>query len=353
MKGVDFLKRILSFFLAINLLFSLCATAGAKNSGFQHFQSVNHYSYDSFADVSGWYTSYVDTVYTLGLMQGSENSAGERIFNPNDSISLAETITLASRIHSIYLNNQYEFLQSDVWYQTYVDYAVAHHIIPSHNTYKNYSEPATRAEFAVILSNALPAAAYSEINTIEFGAIPDVNMSESYALSVYQLYRAGISTGSSPSGHFKPDDNIIRCEVAAVASRIVKPALRQSFTLYAPLYVGFSKDSGNQGAVGITNLTMTTNDTICYLTMNFKSQNSHFLSISNALENLYILKVVEIQPGAETVTFTFPLKTLEEIYTSSPNPGQEKLIMEFYANGDPSSVMDRFYISINQFSKYF
>ncbi len=348
------MKRILSILMTMSLLFSLCPSAlASENDGFRYFQPVNDYSADSFADVSGWCTPYVNTVYTLGLMRGSENSDGERIFNANGPISLAETITLASRIHSTYFNNNAEFQQSDIWYQPYVDYAVQHNIIPSQNTYQNYSKAVTRAEFAVILARALPTAAYSEINTIEFGAIPDVIMSESYAFSVYQLYRAGISTGSGVFRQFNPDSNITRCEVAAVAVRIVQPELRQSFSLYAPIYVGFTKDISNQGAVGITELTMTTDGTMCYLTMHFKSQKSQFLSISNALENLYILKVVEIDPRAEEVTFTFPMKTLEQIYTSSKNPTQEKLIMEFYANGNPSSVVDRFYISINQFSKYF
>ena len=347
------MKRIFSLLAALCLLFSLCSSAIAAEKGnFSNFKAVNTYAYDSFADVSGWYAPYVSTVYTLGLMQGTTSEAGERMFNPNDSLSLAETITLACRIHSTYFNEPQEFTQGSPWYQTYIDYAVEHGILSSADEYTNYTQEATRAQFASILARTLPDEAYEEINTVELGAIPDVDMNQSYALSVYKLYRAGVLTGGE-GGSFSPDASISRSEVAAVVGRIVQPSSRQSFTLYAPLYVGFTMDSANEGAVSITGLTMTTEGSTCYLTMDFDSQKSRFLSIMNASESLYILKVVVIDPGVDHFTFAFPMETLQEIYTSSRNPQEEKLIMEFYASGDPSSVMDRFYISIDQFAKYF
>ena len=91
----------------------------------------------------------------------------------------------------------------------------------------------------------------------------------------------------------------------------------------------------------------------CYLTMDFKSQESRFLSIMNASESLYILKVVAIEQDVEHFTFAFPMETLQTIYEASKNPHSEKLTMEFYASGDPTSVTDRFYIAIDQFAKYF
>ena len=68
---------------------------------------------------------------------------------------------------------------------------------------------------------------------------------------------------------------------------------------------------------------------------------------------LYILEVATIEPGIDSVTFSFPMAALQEIYTSSSNPTGENLIMEFYSSGSPDSVTDLFHISINQFSKYF
>ena len=346
------MKRWLAVLPALVMALCLCTGAfAAEKGGFSNFQPVNSYSYDSFSDVSGWYAGYVSTAYTLGLMQGSTSPYGEPVFKPDGVITLAETITLADRIHSIYAGNGEIFVQGDVWYQVYVDYALEQGIL-SPGECGNYNQPATRAQFASILERALPNEAYPEINTVEIGAIPDLEMDQKYAFSVYTLYRAGVLTGSS-LGAFQPDSYMTRKEVAAVAARMVRPDLRQSFDLYAPLYVGFTLGGNNQSSVGITGLTMTTEGETCYLTIDFKSQESRFLSIMNASESLYILKVMVIDPGTEHFTFAFPMATLQEIYDSSKNPDSEQLIMEFYASGDPSSVTDRFYIAINQFAKYF
>ena len=100
-------------------------------------------------------------------------------------------------------------------------------------------------------------------------------MEQKDSLSVYTLYRAGIFTGSA-MGAFRPDDEITRSEVAAVAARIVDPSLRVPFSLYAPLYVGFTIPADNAGKVGITGLTMTTDGASCYLTMDFKKPGKPF-----------------------------------------------------------------------------
>lgn len=349
------MKRILTGILAFCLMLScLCLpAAAAQKNGFSNFQTVNTYSADTFIDVSGWYADYVAKVYSLGLMQGNTNENGTCSFNPNGPITLAETLALASRIHSIYTADGETFVQSTPWYQTYVDYAVKDGILSSAEEYSDYLQPATRAQFVSILAKALPDEAYAEINTVETDAIPDVSLEYNYSFGVYKLYRAGVLTGSDALGTFHPSETISRSEVAAIASRIADPAARVSLALYAPLYVGFTMDDDNKGSAGITGLTITTEGTTYYLTIDFKSQQSRFLSIMNASESLYILKVVVIDPGADHFTFAFPKETLEEIYNSSEDPDSEKLIMEFYASSDPGSITDRFYIPINQFSKYF
>ena len=162
------MKRILTAFVSLCLAASLCLSAFAASKGsFDHFQPVNTFSEESFADVSGWFAPYVSTVYSMGLMQGSINTYGERAFHPDGAITLAEIITLADRIHSTYYNDGEPFLQGSPWYQTYVDYAVEKGILASADEYENYSVPATRAQCAGILARALPEAAYTQINTVE------------------------------------------------------------------------------------------------------------------------------------------------------------------------------------------
>ena len=68
---------------------------------------VRSYSSGQFRDVSGgdWYFDYAKASYELGLMNGDD--AGN--FNASGSMTLAETITMAARIHSLYTGDGHDF----------------------------------------------------------------------------------------------------------------------------------------------------------------------------------------------------------------------------------------------------
>ena len=65
------------------------------------FEKVNTYS-NNFADVAdtAWYAENVKTAYELGFMNGK----AEGQFDPNGTVTVAEAITMASRVHAIYNN---------------------------------------------------------------------------------------------------------------------------------------------------------------------------------------------------------------------------------------------------------
>lgn len=159
-------------------------------------------------------------------------------FDPDGDLTLAQAITVASRIHSIYSTGTDAFSRTEPWYKAYVDYAKDKAIISS--DYPDYSKKATRAEFAVILSSSLPDDALAAINNVDDNAIPDVTLSETYADAVYLLYRAGIFAGNDSKGTFSPDSFIRRSEVAAVVSRMADSSLRKSIELQATADAGFS-----------------------------------------------------------------------------------------------------------------
>ena len=348
------MKRILSAVLALALLFSLgCTALAAERGSLSHFRVVNPDSHGYFTDVFDWYTPYVESAYSLDLLQGGYDAAGNPVFYPQKQITLVETVTLADRLHNIYHGNGVTLTEGAPWYQVYIDYAVTHGILKSADEFADYTKPATRAQFADLLARALPDEVFTPINTIEVGAIRDVDMSEKYSFAVYKLYRAGILTGIDSLGSFRPDAFVTRAEVATIASRIVDTNLRQEFDLYAPLYVGFTKSPENQGLVQITGLTMTSEIDTFYLTINFKSQESRFLSLFSPSESAYLLKVVEIAPNTEHFTFAFPMRTLASLYQDLGSPQDEQLLLEFYATDSADSVTDRFSISIDQFEKYF
>jgi len=200
-------KRILCLILAAIMLLSAIPMASA-----------------AFADVpdGAWYAENVRTAYELGLIKG----ISETEFNPDGKITLAETIALACRLHSDYYDNDEAFVQGDVWYEVYVDYAEENGIL-NKGAFADYNAAATRLQFAEVFAAALPKNALRAINDIQAGQIPDVARNA----AVYLLYNAGVLTGSDENGTFLPDTTIRRCEVAAIVTRMADESLRQRFAL--------------------------------------------------------------------------------------------------------------------------
>ena len=210
-------------FLAILLSAAMMLSAVPAATAMEVFQTMQTYTVGQFSDVKSdqWYEQSVQKAYELGLMSGDPSGT----FRPTGQVTLAETVTVAARIHSLATIGAENFVQGSPWYQVYVDYALQNGILAAEPA--DYSKAATRLEFAQILAKALPSEKLTAINQVADGAIPDVTEDE----SVYLLYRAGVLTGSDKLGTFLPDSTIQRCEVAAIVSRMALPELRQLVSL--------------------------------------------------------------------------------------------------------------------------
>lgn len=104
---------------------------------------------------------------------------------------------------------------------------------------------AARQDLFACLAEVVPQEALSPINTIS--SLPDTDDEE-----VLAFYNAGILTGMDKFGTFHGDKSLTRKEMAAMLSRIVRPALRVSFTpaaggLQQPAVSG--SDGSGAGAV--------------------------------------------------------------------------------------------------------
>lgn len=220
-------KRIVTTVLVIMLVVCILPGAAGASGGLSNFSKVAAYRSGQFSDIrtSDWYAPYVQAAYEYGLINGKS----PELFDPYSNMTLGEAVKLASLLHSIYYTGSAAFSNGTPWYRTYADYALANGIISS--DYPDYATPATRSEFAMILSKALPEEALSVRNTVEDNAIPDVPMEFSYSQAVYSLYRAGVLTGCDKAGSFLPNDYITRGEVAAVAARMANAAFRQNISL--------------------------------------------------------------------------------------------------------------------------
>ena len=194
--------------------------------GLSNFTKSNSYTAGQFTDVTSgaWYASYVQAAYEYGLMQG----VNANTFNVNGKLTVAETIAIAARLHATYYDKKDAFSAGTPWYQPYVDYAIENGIC---SAYPDYNVAISRASFAMILTNALPAEALQAKNTVEEDGIPDVPSNANYHDAVYRLYRAGVLSGTDSYGTFAPFNQITRAEVSVILSSMVDTSLRKSFTL--------------------------------------------------------------------------------------------------------------------------
>ena len=210
-------KQLLSMLLVVAMMVSMIPSALAAE-----FAAKRSWSDDLFTDVPAgrWFYQTVKTAYELELMSGYGNGT----FLPEGNITLAETVTIAARIHAM-ATDAGELVQSGTWYRVYVDYALENGILTEELS--DYNRAATRLEFAKILAKALPAEDITAINKVDDGMIPDVAEDE----DVYLLYRAGVLTGFDEQGTFYPNDTILRCQVAAIVARMAIPSMREKITL--------------------------------------------------------------------------------------------------------------------------
>ena len=211
------------------MLASLSLNALAE-TGLPNFTASNTYIAGQFRDVSAedWFAPYVESAYNRGFVQGK----GDGVFDPGGLLTLGEAVTLAARLRGIYYTGSADFPVSEPFYTAYTDYALENGMVDSHG---DYGSPATRAKFAQLIYNALPADVFPGINAVPDYGICDVGYGADFYDAVYTLYRAGILAGSDHYGTFFPNSTITRAETCAVMTRLADPDTRQKISLPAKM----------------------------------------------------------------------------------------------------------------------
>lgn len=207
------MKRALALLLSLTLLASPALAA-------EWFPPIQGYA--GFADVAegAWYADAVKTCYEAGLMQGTSAET----FYPDGTMYVAEVATVAARMREAITGQPIPRAtplpgQTRAWYEDYVDYLTAAGVSVALPT-----QLATRAQFVAYLSAVIPAEELPAINAVT--ALPD---SDSQA--VLRFYNAGILTGLDDYGTFNASGTLTRAQCAAMVARILRPQLRQTFTL--------------------------------------------------------------------------------------------------------------------------
>ena len=210
--------RIFAVLAALAALLALCACAA-------EFKKTATYTDGTFEDVgTQWYAKDVASAYELGFVKGVD----EKHYSPDTTVTVAEAITMACRVHSVYNDKAIAEVSGGKWYDMYVNYAKANGII-TENQFDDYTRAIKRFEMAEIFHDAMGEEYYNAINDVVF--IPDVPMGAMYYEKLLTLYNAGVVTGSDEYGSYKPYDNIKRSECAAIINRVALPANRQKKTL--------------------------------------------------------------------------------------------------------------------------
>lgn len=182
----------------------------------KRFQIVRKYE-NQFSDIkpSDWFFHAVKKAYMMNLINGRSSSR----FAPKENVDVSEVITIASRIHSMYHGKKISIRKNDtMWYKSYIDYAVSNGIIKNYEFNARYDRPATRGETAYILSGSLPK---SEFKAKTERQIPDVSSATKYHKEIYLLFQAGVIEGKDLAGAFRPNENILRSEVAMITVKVI------------------------------------------------------------------------------------------------------------------------------------
>lgn len=204
----------------------LCFTivpALAAESSMSHFVKTAVYTPFSDVPVDAWYGDSVKTAVELGIMKGK----GEGLFDPLGGVTLAEVVTMAANVRSIYEGGGFTSGGSP-WYHNAVTYAETHGILAV-GEYSDFTLPATREDMVRVFAYALPAPEYARINRIAY--IPDFSRAEVGAGDVlFLLYNAGILKGDA-TGAAHALDGVTRAEAATIICRVAVPELRVRFSL--------------------------------------------------------------------------------------------------------------------------
>lgn len=222
-------RRIVTFALAAILLAVSLPHASAADT---RFPAVRTYA-GQFADLDAgaWYYESAAALYELGLINGQDGR-----FAPDSEMTIAEAVTMAARLRSLYEHGGSETGPSqhsgEEWYTPYAAYLQELQVI-GQEFEGVYQQPATRAQMAHILANVLPQTLFEPVNEAAVSAgyanknyIQDVNPGMPYEQEILTLYKWGILGGADGTGSFRPDGHISRSEAAAMVTRLVDSSLR-------------------------------------------------------------------------------------------------------------------------------
>ena len=177
----------------------------------------------AFSDIQPgqWFYDSAVQINQTGLMIGS----GGR-FLPDGTVTLAQVVTVAARLHAS-RNNQQDVLEDllaaannsrNPWYVGYVDYVESMGLFQGSEFGPTWPErKATRQEMAYILQKTV-----GSLTPLRSVSIPDIGLVKPpYVLPVRMMANSGIITGTDTRGTFSPDGIATRAQLAVMLVRLL------------------------------------------------------------------------------------------------------------------------------------
>ena len=169
----------------------------------------------SFTDVAenDWFAPFVIPAANAGWFTGNPDGS----FGPNSSLTVAQVVVLAARLHSAHTNDEIPAaVEGEAWYMPYHKYCVEHEILAEGGYLDQMDEAATRFDMiAVWDSAAYPPRVNASVNEVPDGFIPDLAEDDPYGMYVYRWYRSGILTGDTEH-KFNGESAITRAEASVI-----------------------------------------------------------------------------------------------------------------------------------------
>ena len=353
--------------LALLLCLALSVPALAAE-GLSAFQNPQNAQPGAFSDVpsGSWYAAGVQAVSSRGIMNGT----GKTSFSPKQTVSWAQAVAIAARIHAAC--NDGEIAETGgAWYEPYIAYATEAKLLPS--TCPDGSavtaKTITRQELAGLFANVLRA---EDLPAINDQTIPDLNAVDAeFREAVEQMYAAGVFTGKN-GGNFDPNGSATRAEIAVIVSRLLLPCQRVGHD--SRVNPAMSNQMGNyyQGSLAVQS-----GDTVYYVYRNddadeigvtarkadgsmeplFSSDrvpDNLYLGADGAFYFLWWEKLLRYDPAANEVDEVYAAKGkidsfqfydgklyVLENYAGDPNyPDQWRYRFGYLENGQFKSLMD-------------
>ena len=178
-------RKLCALLLALGMIVSFAAAAGAA----------------AFADVPGgsWYAAGVSLAAEKGIMTGT----GETTFSPRRSVSWAQAITIAARLHAQNTGKSVPAAdEEEAWYAPALAYAKTNALLPPDcpEDEAALTGPLSRRSLAYLLAKSTP----QPLQTINDGQLTDIGaLSADEQAAIRTVAAGGVMAGKS-GGLFDP-----------------------------------------------------------------------------------------------------------------------------------------------------